>query len=97
MEIHSGVISLSGSISPLAHNKAHCGVPAGAETESDTGEEQSFTGVLCSGMLDIPASSSVGWPPGPDYATGRCLRVEEHRVHSVGTCRVGLWDRWRPG
>lgn len=51
-------------------------------------------------MPDIPTSSSVGWPPGRYYATGRCLwervKVKEHRVHSVGTYSEGLWDRWRP-
>lgn len=51
-------------------------------------------------MPDIPISSSVGWPPERYYATGRCLwermKVKEHRVHSVGTCSEGLWDRWRP-
>lgn len=51
-------------------------------------------------MPDIPTSSSVGWLPGRYYATGRCLwervKVKEHRVHSVGTCSEGLWDRWRP-
>lgn len=64
------------------------------------GERDSLTGVLCSGMPDIPPGSSGGRPPAPRYATGRCLwerrSAEEQQVHSVGTCRGGAVGRVEP-
>lgn len=86
---------------PIITHKDLCRTEAGGERKKATERERNtLTGVLCSRMPHIPTSSSVGRPPGPYYATGRCLwervKVKEHRVHSVGTCSEGLWDRWRP-